>query len=94
MTSLERKRGPYTISTDPARLDGAAIHAFLTRSYWSPGIPRHIVEAALTASLCFGLYDGPRQIGLARVITDRATFGYLATSTSWRTIAARVSASG
>jgi ribosomal protein S18 acetylase RimI-like enzyme len=77
VTPFERTRGQYAISTDPARLDGAAIHAFLTRSYWANGIPRGVVDASLAASLCFGLYDGPRQIGLARVITDRATFGYL-----------------
>jgi ribosomal protein S18 acetylase RimI-like enzyme len=77
VTPFERTRAQYAISTDPARLDGAAIHAFLTRSYWANGIPRGVVDASLAASLCFGLYDGPRQIGLARVITDRATFGYL-----------------
>jgi len=77
VTSLELTRGQYAISTDPARLDGGAIHAFLTRSYWANGIPRGVVDASLAASLCFGVYDGPRQIGLARVITDRATFGYL-----------------
>ncbi len=54
------------------------MHAWLsTRSYWAAGIPRETVERALAGSLCFGLYDGARQIGLARVITDGATFAYL-----------------
>jgi ribosomal protein S18 acetylase RimI-like enzyme len=71
--------GAYEISTDPARLDVAAIHAYLTRSYWSPGIPIGIVERALRHSLCFGVYEsaGGAQVGLARVVTDYATFAYL-----------------
>ncbi len=69
----------YEISTDPARLDMAAMHAYLTRSYWSPGIPRDVVERAARSSLCFGLYEtaGGAQVGLARVVTDHATFAYL-----------------
>ncbi len=70
--------GDYQISTDPQRLDVAAIHAFLTQSYWSPGIPRATVERAISHSLCFGLYRGTEQAGFARVVTDRATFAYLA----------------
>jgi ribosomal protein S18 acetylase RimI-like enzyme len=71
--------GTYEISTDPARLDVNAIHAYLTRSYWSPGIPIGIVERALRHSLCFGLYEcaSGAQVGLIRVVTDYATFGYL-----------------
>jgi ribosomal protein S18 acetylase RimI-like enzyme len=69
----------YEISTDPARLDVTAIHAYLTRSYWSPGIPIEVVERALRQSLCFGVYEsaGGAQVGLARVVTDYATFAYL-----------------
>ncbi len=59
-------------------MDVDAIHAYLTRSYWSKGVPREIVERAIQNSLCFGVFDGPKQIGFARVITDRATYGYLA----------------
>ena len=70
--------GAYEISTDPVRLDVAAIHGFLTRSYWSPGIPIGIVERALRNSLCFGVYESSgAQVGLARVVTDYATFAYL-----------------
>jgi predicted N-acetyltransferase YhbS len=68
----------YLISDDPARLDVAAIHAYLTRSYWSAGIPREIVERAVRASLCLGLYTASgEQVGLARVVTDYATFAWL-----------------
>ena len=71
--------GDYEISTDPVRLDIGAMHAYLTRSYWSPGIPLAIVECAARHSLCFGLYErsSSRQVGLARVVTDHATFAYL-----------------
>jgi GNAT superfamily N-acetyltransferase len=78
MEHVHRERGGYLVSSDPARLDVDAIHAFLTTSYWSPGIPRTVVERAIAGSLCFGLFAGDRQIGFARVITDRATFAYLA----------------
>ena len=68
----------YDISTDPTRLQPAAIHAYLTRSYWSPGIPQEVVERAIANSLCFGIYLGQAQVGFARVVTDKATFAYLA----------------
>ncbi|MGY4827139.1 GNAT family N-acetyltransferase [Sphaerotilaceae bacterium SBD11-9] len=68
----------YVISTDKARLDIGVIHGFLSRSYWSPGIPRSVVERAIANSLCLGLYFGDEQVGFARVVTDRATFAYLA----------------
>jgi ribosomal protein S18 acetylase RimI-like enzyme len=69
----------YEISTDAARLDLAAIHACLTRSYWSPGIPLATVEQAANNSLCFGVYESSTgaQVGFARVVTDHATFAYL-----------------
>ncbi len=69
--------GGYDISTDPARLDFKAIHAYLTRSYWSPGISRALVERAAANSLCFGLYRAGEQVGYARVVSDRTTFAYL-----------------
>jgi GNAT superfamily N-acetyltransferase len=68
----------YVVSTDPRRLDVDAIHAFLARAYWSSGIPRGTVERAIAHSLCFGLYHGAAQVGFARVVTDKATFAYLA----------------
>jgi GNAT superfamily N-acetyltransferase len=69
----------YLVSDDPARLDVNAIHAFLTASYWAAGIPREVVERSLKNSLCFGAYTEAReQVGLARVISDYATFAWLA----------------
>lgn len=73
----EWKRNNLLVSTDPAKLDVDAIHAFLTRAYWCENIPREIVERAVRNSLCFGLFDGAAQVGLARVVTDYATFAYL-----------------
>lgn len=70
--------GDFEISTDPARIDVATVHGFLAESYWAHGIPRHTVEQAIRNSLCFGIYRGKQQVGFARVITDRATFAYLA----------------
>jgi GNAT superfamily N-acetyltransferase len=60
------------------RLDFDVVHGYLTRAYWSPGVARDVVERAARGSLAFGLYDGGAQIGYARVVTDRATFAYLA----------------
>ncbi|MFZ2959414.1 MAG: GNAT family N-acetyltransferase [Candidatus Ozemobacteraceae bacterium] len=68
----------FEISTDPFRLDTKAIHAYLSRAHWSRGIPLQVVATSLERSLCFGLYDASgSQVGLARVITDYATFAYL-----------------
>ena len=64
----------YEISTDPARLDVDALHAFLANSYWSPGLPRATLERAIAHSLCFGAFHRGAQVGFARVVTDRATF--------------------
>ena len=74
---LEVHREIYTISTDPARLDMDTIIDFLARAYWAKGRPRERTERAIANSLVFGLYDGLKQIGLARVISDYAVFAYL-----------------
>jgi GNAT superfamily N-acetyltransferase len=69
----------YVVSTDPARLDIDRIHQFLSQSYWSPGIPRAVVDRAIENSLPFGLYAASgEQAGFARAISDRATYAYLA----------------
>lgn len=78
MQPVEYHHGNYFVSTDPARLDLDVIHGFLTRSYWSEGIPREVVAQSMKHSLCFGVFDGNQQIGFARVITDYTTFAYLA----------------
>jgi GNAT superfamily N-acetyltransferase len=75
---VENRRGRFTISTDPARLDRARIREFLSTSYWAPDIPREVVDRSIEGSLCFGVYDGASQVGFARVITDAATFAYVA----------------
>lgn len=66
------------ISTDPARMDVAAIHAFLRETYWSPGIPLETVRRAVAHSVCVGAFADGAQVGFARVVTDCATFAYLA----------------
>lgn len=73
-----RHVGPYTISDDSARLRPRAIHAYLTRAYWSAGIPLELVERSLRHSLCVGAYDGAgAQVGLVRLVSDYATYCYV-----------------
>ena len=74
---FESRRDGLLISTDPARLDFDAICDFLTRAYWAKGRPHEATERAYSHSLVFGLYDGSRQIGVARVLSDTAIFAYL-----------------
>ena len=69
----------YSISTDPARLDRELIHRFLSEeSYWAKGRSREVTERAIRGSFPFGVYLGDEQVGFARVVTDRATFAWLA----------------
>ncbi len=68
----------YEITTEKQRFDVGAVHAFLTRSYWSPGISLEVVERAIANSLCFGVLTArDEHVGFARVVTDQATFAYL-----------------
>ena len=70
--------GEYTVSADPGRLDLAAVHALLDRTYWSAGIPLPVLARAVAHSVCVGVYhETAGQVGFARVVTDRATFAYL-----------------
>lgn len=78
MIPFERARDGFSISTDPGRLDVGVIHGFLVGSYWARGIPREVVEKSIRGSLCFGVFDGDRQVGFSRVVTDCATFAYIA----------------
>ncbi len=78
MGNMEEHRGEFVLTTDVARLDVAEIHAFLTTSYWAEGIPLETLERSLKGSICFGLLHGARQVGFARIISDGATFAYLA----------------
>ena len=70
-------RGEFVISTDRARLDLDAVYDYISTSYWAAGMPRDVLERAVENSLIFGIYEGPRQAGFARAITDRATYAYL-----------------
>ena len=75
---MEEQSGEFTISTDKNLLQITAIHKFLTEeSYWAKDRTREQTATAIENSLCFGVYAGEKQIGLARVISDYATFAYL-----------------
>jgi GNAT superfamily N-acetyltransferase len=73
------KRDDYTISTDRSRLDIDLIHNFLSsNSYWASGRAREVVERSIENSLPFGIYRGTAQVGFARIVTDYATFAWVA----------------
>ena len=75
---MEWRRDDFVVSDDPARLDRDRVRRFIAdESYWAAGIPRGVMDKAIDHSLCFGVYRGAEQLGFARVVTDRATFGYL-----------------
>jgi GNAT superfamily N-acetyltransferase len=76
---MERHRGEYTISTDPARLDLGVVHRFISEeSYWGRGRSPEVVRRAVENSLPFGIYRGSEMVGFARVVTDYATFAWVA----------------
>jgi GNAT superfamily N-acetyltransferase len=76
--AMEWRREGFEVSDDATRLDLATIHRFISQeSYWAEGIAQGVLARAIAHSLCFGLYQGARQVGFARVVTDRATYGYL-----------------
>src|SRR6185503_589162 len=73
------QRGEYTISTDQSRLNIDLIHDFISNhSYWGTGRAREVVERSIENSLAFGVYHGDRQVGFARIVTDYATFAWVA----------------
>ena len=75
----EAIRDNYLISTNNEKLDVDVIYNYLSKeSYWAQNIPRSIVEKSIANSICFGVYDKNKQIGFARVVSDKATFAYLA----------------
>ena len=63
---MNREKDGLLVSTDPARLDRDAVHEFLRTSYWARGIPRDVLDRSIDNALCFGLYEGVRQVGFAR----------------------------
>jgi len=73
----EYSKADFVISTNPARLDLEVIFGYLSSSYWAANRPKEVVARSLKHSLCFGVYEGERQVGFTRVITDYATYAYL-----------------
>lgn len=74
---MENRKDKFTISDDNSRLDIGAICDFLSRAYWAKTRPRDLIERAIEHSINFGVYDGQKQIGFARVVTDHAIFAYV-----------------
>ena len=68
----------FTISTEKEKLDIDLIHSFLNRTYWAEGISKETIRRSIEGSLCFGVFENDKQVGFARMITDKATFAYLA----------------
>jgi GNAT superfamily N-acetyltransferase len=68
----------YELTGDPERINAAAAHAYLVRSYWAQDIPLEIVRRAIGNSICVVAFTNGQQVGMARVVSDRATFAYLA----------------
>lgn len=75
---MEWEQPPYRITDDPEAVDVDVVHRFLAKSYWARGIPRDIVVRSIRHSLPFSVFLGDRQVGFARVVSDRAAFAYLA----------------
>ncbi|HEX7980143.1 MAG TPA: GNAT family N-acetyltransferase [Gemmatimonadaceae bacterium] len=74
----ERRRAGTEVSTDRSRLDVDLVHRILSATYWAAAIPRDVVERSIAGSIAFGLFEEGRQVGFARVISDLATYAYLA----------------
>jgi len=68
----------FMISDDKTKLQPDVIHHFLRNSYWAKDIPLEVVKRSIENSVCFGVYSGNKQVGFARVVSDLATFAYLA----------------
>jgi GNAT superfamily N-acetyltransferase len=76
--AMKITRGDYSLSCLTEEQQPERIHAYLTRSYWAAGITLELVKRSIAGSLCFGVFFRGEQVAFARVITDRATFAYLA----------------
>ncbi|HKC34590.1 MAG TPA: GNAT family N-acetyltransferase [Chitinophagaceae bacterium] len=68
----------FFISTEKEKFDIDLIHSFLARSYWAEGISKEVIKKSIEGALCFAVFENDKQIGFARMITDKATFAYLA----------------
>jgi GNAT superfamily N-acetyltransferase len=78
MKITEWRKGEYLISTDKSKIDVEVVHNFLSQSYWAENIPKNVVRKSIDNSLCFAIYHEDKLSGFARVISDFATFAYLA----------------
>jgi ribosomal protein S18 acetylase RimI-like enzyme len=74
---MSTEHDEFIVTSDPTAVDLDAVHAYLRTSYWAEDIPREVVAHAIANSIPFSVKHGARQVGFARVITDRATFAYL-----------------
>jgi GNAT superfamily N-acetyltransferase len=76
---VNRARDGYELSDAREGLDLGVIWGYLRSAYWSPGVPREVVERSIAGSLCLGVYArGGAQVGFARAVTDAATFAWIA----------------
>lgn len=75
---MEWTKNDYNITTDKNKIQHDIVHHFLSHSYWAEGISKEVVEQSIKGALCFAILHGEKQVGFARVITDEATFAYLA----------------
>ncbi len=76
---MEWHKGEYTISDDRGRLDLGVIHRFISEeSYWGRGRPLELVRRSVENSHPLGVYRGAEMVGFARVVTDYATFAWVA----------------
>lgn len=77
MPFVEWTRDDCLVTTDPARVDVAAVHQYLAASYWAEGIPRETVQRSIDNAIPFMLYAGGEPAGFSRVVSDRATVAYV-----------------
>ena len=76
---FEKTINDYLFSTDKSKLQLTVIHDYLSKeSYWAQNMPLDLIKESINGSICFGIYSNNKQIGFARIITDNATFAYLA----------------
>jgi GNAT superfamily N-acetyltransferase len=78
MPPFAASRPPYVITSDPGRVQLDTVWGWLREAYWSPGVPRETVARAFACSIPFSIIEDQQQVGCARVVTDRATFAYVA----------------
>jgi GNAT superfamily N-acetyltransferase len=75
---MEYRKDDFLVTTDKSRINIDYVHGFLTNSYWAKDIPVDTVKRCIDGAICFAVFDGEQQVGFARVITDEASFAYLA----------------